>query len=80
MEEIDEIVDQTEHEYGVVFCGTEIRQLVADVVAKCERIGKGENYLPILFRCELKNKAAADMINAMGAANRLKKKGGVCVE
>lgn len=79
MEKIDEIVDQTEREYGVVFCGKEIRQLVADVVAKCERIGKGEDYLPILFRCELKNKIAADTINVIGAANRLKKKGGVCI-
>ncbi len=79
MDELDRIVDQAEDEYGVFFCEAEIRQLVADVVAKCERIGKGEDYLPILFRYELKNKLAADRINFIGTANRLKKKGGVCV-
>lgn len=79
-DELDEIIDQTEYECGVVFCGAEIRQFVADVVAKCEHIGKGEDYLPILFRCELKNKVAGDMINAIGAANRRKKEGGVCIE
>ncbi len=79
MDEFDEIVDQIEYEYGVVFCGAEIRQFVADVVAKCERIGKGEDYLPVLFRCELKNKVAADTINSVGMAN-LRRKGGVCVE
>ncbi|MCX4355791.1 MAG: hypothetical protein OSJ43_06130 [Oscillospiraceae bacterium] len=78
-DELDEIVDAAEHKYGVIFCGAELRQLVADVVAKCEHIGKGEDYLPILFRCELKNKINADLINAVGFANRLKKEG-VCVE
>ncbi len=74
MDELDKIVDQAEAEYGVVFCGAEIRQFIADMVAKCERIGKGDDYLPILFRCELKNKISADRINAIGLANRLKKK------
>lgn len=80
MDELDKIVDEAERKYGVFFCEDEIRQFVADVVAKCERIGKGEEYLPVLFQCELKNKIFADMINSAGLANMLAKKGGACVE
>lgn len=75
MNELERIADQAEVEYGVVFSEVEKKQFIADVVAKCERIGKGRDYLPILFRCELKNKLAADRINIIGAANRLKKEG-----
>lgn len=79
MDELDRIVDDAENAFGVIFDGAEIRQFVADMVSKCEHLGKGEDYLPILFRCELQNRVEADRINLIGAANRIKKEGGVCV-
>ncbi len=75
MDEFDKIVEQIENEYDVIFDSSETMQLFADVVAKCERIGKGKEYLPILFRCELKNKIAADRINLFGAVRKAMKGG-----
>lgn len=39
-------------------------------VRKCERIGKGPEYLPLLFENELSDFYMRQQINAMGGMNR----------
>lgn len=65
-----------EHELGVHFDTDFTLDVLKYCTRKLERIGKGEDYLPILYRCELESHLAMREINSRTEAMLKERKGG----
>ena len=65
-----------EHELGVHFDTDFTIDVLRYCIRKLERIGKDEDYLPLLYRCELESHLAMREINKMSEAIYRERKGG----
>ena len=65
-----------EDELGVHFDTDFTLEVLKYCTRKLERIGKGEDYLPILYRCELESHLVMREINRRSEAMLKERKGG----
>lgn len=68
--EFDDIVKQVENKAGYIFDESEVREVFAYTLRKCEINGKGPDYVPILFENELRDYLMRAYINIKGEQNR----------
>lgn len=68
--EFDDIVKQVENKTGYIFDESEVREVFAYTLRKCEINGKGSDYVPILFENELRDYLMRAYINIKGEQNR----------
>lgn len=68
--EFDDIVKQVEDKTGYIFDESEVREVFAYTLRKCEINGKGADYVPILFENELRDYLMRAYINLKGEENR----------
>ena len=68
--EFDDIVKQVEDKTGYIFEESEVREVFAYTLRKCEINGKGPDYVPILFENELRDYLMRAYINIRGEQNR----------
>lgn len=64
---------EVENEYGIVITEETTRAILSYCIHKLKRIGKEEDYLPLLYRCELPLQLAMQEINRI-SENRLKER------
>lgn len=68
--EFDDIVKQVEDKTGYIFDESEVREVFAYTLRKCEINGKSYDYVPILFENELRDYLMRAYINLRGEQNR----------
>ena len=69
----NKIVKQVEDKTGYMFDESEVRDILAYTVRKCEINAKGPDYIPILFENELCDYLMRSYINIRGEKNRQRK-------
>lgn len=69
-DEFDDIVKQVEDKTGYIFDDSEVRDVFAYTLRKCEINKKGPDYVPILFENELRDYLMRAHINMRGEQNR----------
>lgn len=68
--EFDDIVKQVEDKTGYIFDESEVREVFAYTLRKCEINDKGADYVSILFENELRDYLMRAYINLKGEENR----------
>ena len=67
--ELSRIAQEVGAKYGREFTLYEATDILAYTIRKCELNGKGKDYVPILFRTELKDSLTRGAINFLGETN-----------